>query len=159
MAGPLRTVPSVLESFGSSFSAFNAAFNEGQYVFWLGSGISRERVPNVDELLLRVIEHLRSNIVESNADCEYRRALSEVLRLANLGSAELSGIDFLVKVEDWPLKERISSALIPNYSRVLDVLVGDANPDDYLVWTGLDVPGTYGSPDLEPVLPYLCSKA
>jgi len=47
----VRTVPAVLERFGSTFSEFTAAFNEGQYVLWLGSGISRDRVPNVYVLL------------------------------------------------------------------------------------------------------------
>jgi hypothetical protein len=155
-AEPVRTVPAVLERFGSTFSAFTAAFNEGQYVLWLGSGISRERVPNVDALLARVVEHLRSKIIVGKLDCEYRVALDEVLRLAGLRTEELESIDFSIAVEDWPLQERITSALVPNYSRVLDVLVGDDNPEDYLVWTALDVPNTYGSPDLEPDVEHYC---
>ena len=155
-AEPLRTVPAVLERFGSTFSAFTAAFNEGQYVLWLGSGISRDRVPNVNALLKRVIEHLRSNIVDGDTDCEYRAALDEVLRLAGLTGEELKSIDFSIAVEGWPLRDRIIPALVTNYSRVLDVLVGDTNPDDYLVWTGLDVPNTYGAPDLEPDVEHYC---
>ncbi|MDV6286952.1 SIR2 family protein [Rhodococcus jostii] len=155
-AEPLRTVPAVLERFGSTFSEFTAAFNRGQYVLWLGSGISRDRVPNVYELLERVLEHLRSNIVDADPDCEYRTALQEVLRLAGLTSEELESIDHSIAVEDWPLQDRILSTLVTNYSRVLDVLVGDDNPDDYLVWTGLDVPNTYGSPDLEPDVEHYC---
>lgn len=153
---PVRTVPAVLERFGSSFSAFTAAFNEGQYVLWLGSGISRERVPNVDALLERVVEHLRSNIVDGDTDSEYRVALDEVLQLAGLRSEELEAIDFSIAVGEWPLRDRIIPSLVTNYSRVLDVLVGDGNPDDYLVWTGLDVPSTYGSPDLEPDVEHYC---
>ncbi|AYG04649.1 SIR2 family protein [Gryllotalpicola protaetiae] len=156
MAEPLRTVPAVLERFGSTFSAFTAAFNEGQYVLWLGSGISRDRVPNVNALLKRVIEHLRSNIVAGDTNCEYRVALDEVLRLAGLTGEELKSIDFSIAVEGWPLRDRIIPALVTNYSRVLDVLVGDTNPDDYLVWTGLDVPNTYGAPDLEPDVEHYC---
>lgn len=155
-AEPLRTVPAVLERFGSTFSAFTAAFNEGQYVLWLGSGISRDRVPNVNALLKRVIEHLRSNIVAGDTNCEYRVALDEVLRLAGLTGEELKSIDFSIAVEGWPLRDRIIPALVTNYSRVLDVLVGDTNPDDYLVWTGLDVPNTYGAPDLEPDVEHYC---
>jgi len=155
-AEPLRTVPAVLERFESTFSAFVAAFNEGQYVLWLGSGISRDRVPNVNSLLNRVIEHLRSNIVDGDTDCEYRVALDEVLRLAGLTGEELNSIDFSIAVEGWPLRDRVIPALVTNYSRVLDVLVGDTNPDDYLVWTGLDVPNTYGAPGLEPDVEHYC---
>ncbi|MFE7422567.1 SIR2 family protein [Rhodococcus sp. NPDC057529] len=153
---PARTVPAVLERFGSTFSEFTAAFNEGQYVLWLGSGISRDRAPNVYVLLKRVMEHLRSNIVHDDMDCAYRTALHEVLRLAGLTPEELESIDFSIAVENWPLQNRIVSTLVTNYARVLDVLVGDDNPDDYIVWTGLDVPNTYGSPDLEPDVEHYC---
>lgn len=155
-AEPARTVPAVLARFGSSFPEFTAAFNEGQYVLWLGSGISRDRVPSVEVLLDRVMEHLRSNIIDGDADCVYRAALIDVLRLAGLKPEELESIDFSKEVEVWPLRDRIVATLITNYSRVLDVLVGDDNPDDYLVWTGLDVPNTYGSPDLEPDVEHYC---
>ncbi|OHV00234.1 hypothetical protein BKN37_18415 [Mycobacterium talmoniae] len=152
----MRTVQDVLARFESAFSDFTAAFNEGQYVLWLGSGISRDRVPNVYALLVRVLEHLRSNIVDGDTDCAYRTALGEMLRLAGLVREELESIDFSIAVDEWPLRERIVSTLVTNYSRVLDVLVGDDNPDDYLVWTGLDVPNTYGSPDLEPDVEHYC---
>lgn len=147
---PARTVPAVLERFGSNFSDFTAAFDEGQYVLWLGSGISRDRVPDVYNLLERVLEHLRSNINDVDSECAYRTALNEVLRLVGLKRDELKSIDVSIAVEDWPLLERIVSTLVTKYSQVLEVTVGDDEPEDYLVWTGLDVPTTYGSPDLEP---------
>lgn len=153
---PARTVPAVLNRFDSAFADFAAAFNEGQYVLWLGSGISRDRAPNVDALLERVVELLRSNVVDDDTDCAHRTALNEVLRLAGLGYDELKSIDFSEAFDTWPLRERIVSALVRNYSRVLDVPVGDNNPDDFLVWTGLDVPNTYGSPDLEPDVEHYC---
>jgi hypothetical protein len=152
----LRAVPAVLERFDSSFAAFVAAFNEGQYVLWLGSGISRERAPSVGELIGRVAEHLRSNIEVAKADCEYRVALDEVLRLADLNQTELGVIDYSIPFQEWPYNDRIVAALITKYSRVLDVLVGDDKPEDYLVWTGLDVPNTYGDPNLEPDVEHYC---
>lgn len=154
--GPARTVVDVLEKFGTAFSAFNTAFNEGQYVFWLGSGISRDRVKNVAELLTMVVEHLRVNIDISHDDCEYRTALNDVLRLSALRREELETLDFSTAFTSWPLHERIVSTLVTNYSKVLDVLVGDSNPDDYLVWTALDVPNTYGAPDLVPDVEHYC---
>lgn len=153
---PARTVTAVLERFGSNFSDFTAAFDEGQYVLWLGSGISRDRVPDVYKLLERVLEHLRSNIDDVDSECAYRTALNEVLRLVGLKRDELESVDVSIAVEDWPLLERIVSTLVTKYSQVLEVTVGDDEPEDYLVWTGLDVPTTYGSPDLEPDVEHYC---
>ncbi|MFJ2620149.1 SIR2 family protein [Glutamicibacter sp. NPDC087344] len=146
----------VLERFGSTFSDFSSAFNEGQYALWLGSGISRERVPNVYTFIERIVEHLRSNIVDEDTDCAYRTALNDVLSLAGLNREELESLDFSIEVEKWPLRNRIAATLVTNYARVLDVHVGDENPADYLVWTGLDVPNTYGAAELEPDVEHYC---
>ena len=149
--GPARTVVAVLESLGSAFSAFSTAFNAGQYVLWLGSGISRDRVKNVAELLSGVVEHLRANIDISNDECVYRTALNDVLQ-----REDFDALDFSATFTSWPLHERIVSTLVTNYSQVLDVPVGDSNPDDYLVWTALDVPNTYGAPELAPDVEHHC---
>ncbi|PRB71412.1 SIR2 family protein [Arthrobacter sp. MYb213] len=153
---PARTVAAVLEKFTSTFSAFSTAFSEGQYVLWLGSGISRDRVKNVAELLSSVVEHLRANIEPSNNDCEYRTALIEVLNIASLGGEEKDSLDFTTEFKIWPLHDRIVASLITNYAKVLDVPVGDLKPDDYLVWTALDVPNTYGAPNLVPDVEHYC---
>jgi len=146
----------VLARFDTTFSDFASAFDDGQYVLWLGSGISRDRVPNVGELIERVIEHLRSSIVADDTECVYRTALREVLRLAGLTSDELASIDFAISADTWPLRDRIVATLTTKYSHVLDITVGDDKPDDYLVWIGLDVPDTYGSPALVPDVEHYC---
>jgi hypothetical protein len=155
-AEPARSIPAVLERLGSVFQEFSTAFNDGEYVLWLGSGISRDRVPNVTDMLERVVEHLRSNIDAGNAACEFRVALEEVLHMVGLENHERDSIDFTAEVASWPLRGRILTSLVTNYSRVLDVVVGDDKPDDYLVWTGLDVPNVYGAPDLEPDVEHYC---
>lgn len=147
---PEGKVRKTIDRISSDFPEFTVAFNKGQYVLWLGSGISRDRVPNVNELIERVLEYLRSNIVDSDPECEYRSGLNQVLDLAALDSTERANIDFSVPVERWPLKFRIIPALVTNYSQVLDVDMGDRHPEDYLVWNGLDVPNTYGRPGIEP---------
>lgn len=149
-AMPVRTVRAALSRLDTDFSAFAYSFNRGEYALWLGSGISRDRVPNVGKLLERVLEHLRSKVDPHSPDCEYLDALNEVLRLSNLSSAERDSIDLSVGVKEWVLRERIVSSLVRNYSKVLDVPVGDSGPDDYLVWTALNVADTYGDPGLEP---------
>jgi len=153
---PVRTVVEVLSRFDAEFREFSTAFSEGQYVLWLGSGISRDRVPGVSELLERVLEHLRSHVVDGDLNCIYQTALNEVLRIAGITTDERSALNLEETVSEWPLRQRIVSALVTNYSKVLDVLVGDDNPEDYLVWTALDAANTYGSPDLEPDVEHYC---
>lgn len=99
---------------------------------------------------------LRSRIVQGSAECVYRLALLEILGLAGLNEDELESIDFESNLIDWALRPRIITALVSQYSKVLDVLVGDENDDDFLVWQGLDVPNTYGDPDLEPDVEHYC---
>lgn len=152
---PLRTVPAVLARFDTAMSQFAAAFEDGQYVLWLGSGISRERVPNVYSLLENVIESLRVSIDPTDASCAYRSAFDQVLALANLTADEKAKVDDTVPFADWPLRERITAVLVGNYSKVLDVRV-EGKPKDYLVWDVLDVPETYGSPEIEPDVEHYC---
>ncbi|MBX9470371.1 SIR2 family protein [Microcella sp.] len=153
---PIKTVAAAIQRLTSSFSDFASAFNGGEYVFWLGSGISRDRVPPLAALVERVLEYLRSNAAEEPEVGEHRTALKEVLQLAGLTAEEFEGIDYSVPVKDWPHRERILMALSSKYSQVLDVPVGGARPEDYLVWSVLDVATTYGSPDLEPDVEHHC---
>ena len=53
----------------------------GQYAFWLGSGISRDRVDDLKGVIARVLTHLRDRIDAGNANCVYRTALLEALDL------------------------------------------------------------------------------
>lgn len=152
---PLRTVPAVLARFDTAMSQFAAAFEDGQYVLWLGSGISRERVPNVYSLLENVIDSLRDRIDPTDDYCAYRSAFDKVLSLANLTAEEKANIDATVPFANWPLRERIRKALAGNYSKVLDVRV-EGKPNDYIVWDVLDVPETYGSPGIEPDVEHYC---
>ena len=154
-AEPLRTVPAVLGKLDTTFSQFAEAFEDGQYVLWLGSGISRERVPNVYELLGRVIEFLRVNINPDDETCHYRSALDNVLSLASMTSSEVATVDRTVPFKDWVLNERILGVLVGQYSKVLDVRI-EGKARDFLVWNVLDVPETYGSPDIEPDVEHYC---
>lgn len=152
---PIRTVAGVLAGFDNEFSEFAASFTAGDYVLWLGSGISRDVVPNVHDLLIRVLEMLRSNIDQSNPECPYLAALMEALSLAGLSQDDMDAIDLAMPVASWADRDEIARRLTPRYAEVLDLPVS-GRPEDYLVWSGLDVPGTYGNPALEPDVEHLC---
>lgn len=152
---PVRTVSGVLARFSHEFSSFASSFEDGEYVLWLGSGISREVVPNVEDLLGRVLEMLRTNIDHANPACPYLTALKEALGLSNISQDIFHTIDFDATVTSWPARDDIVRGLTSRYAEVLDIPVS-GQPSDYLVWSGLDVPNTYGDPALEPDVEHLC---
>jgi hypothetical protein len=152
---PVRTVAGVLAGLENGFSDFAASFAAGEYVLWLGSGISREVVPNVQELLVRVLEMLRINIDHTNPECPYLTALTEALVLAGLSGGAIDAIDLTASVASWADCDEISWRLTSRYAEVLDIPVS-GQPADYLVWSGLDVPGTYADPALEPDVEHFC---
>lgn len=152
---PVRTVAGVLTELQGDFSDFAASFAAADYVLWLGSGISRDIVPNVQTLLLRVLETLRTNIDHAKPDCPHLKALKEALVLAGLTQGDIDAIDLAKPVASWEDHDAITWRLTASYAEVLDIPVS-GHPADYLVWSGLDVPGTYADPSLEPDVEHLC---
>ncbi len=56
----------------------------GHYAVWLGSGISRERFPDLGTLLRELLEILHSRIQAGDANCPYRRCLENVIQLTTI---------------------------------------------------------------------------
>lgn len=152
---PLGTVSEVLARFETDFVDFADGFANGEYVLWLGSGISREKMPPVDVLVERVVELLRSNIDHDDASCRFKSALEQVLDLSTLTNDARADIDFGLPVAEWAVREQLVWSLVGNYSKVLGVPVAQES-QDYLVWTGLNVPGTYGNSIIEPDVEHFC---
>ena len=78
-AMPRTTVTDVLACFEDEFTDFAEGFCRGEYLMWLGSGISRGVVPGVPMLLQKMLEFLRANIDEADPTCRFRKAFDEVL--------------------------------------------------------------------------------
>lgn len=151
----LKSVPELLHAFDGDFSQVATAFARGEYLLWLGSGISRRVVPDVLDLLKQMLTYLQARMDAADPGCRFRRALDEVLDFAQLLPAEREAIDLEVPVVDWPNLEQIAKNLGDQYADVLNVPV-EGEPADFLVWTGLNVPVTYGAPDIEPAAEHLC---
>lgn len=154
---PMRrnTVSEVLECFDNEFADTASAFVRGEYVLWLGSGISRDVVPAVPQLLERMLEFLQTSIDASDPACRFKLALDEVLEVAAVPEATRDSIDFTMAVSTWPALWDIVQRLVDRYADVLDVQV-KGEPEDFLVWDGLGVSSTYGSSTLEPDVEHLC---
>jgi hypothetical protein len=152
---PRITVAQVLECLGDEFADFAAAFSEGEYLLWLGSGISRDVVPDVPTLLQQMLEFVRSSVDHADPDCRFRKALEEILDVAGVPDATRLVIDTNAPVDTWPAREDIVARLVDKYSDVLNVPVR-GEPEDFLLWTGLNVPNTYGDPSIAPDAEHLC---
>lgn len=153
--GPVSTVEEMLSRFDTDFDDFIDAFVRGHYAFWLGSGISRSRMPDVWKLLERVVDFLRVNAVIEGEQGPHAVALQEVFDLAGLEEKERQAIDLSSPAGSWEEWKLIAQILSEKYAQVLNIPVG-SEPSDYLVWTGLDVPGTYGDNAVEPDVEHIC---
>lgn len=124
-------------------------FSQGEYAFWLGSAISKERVIGLDGVLSKLLEFLRSRVTQ-DADCLFRKSLNDVLKIANLSAQEAAQIDLEQPADKWLCINAIIDKLWNSYSDVLSVRVGE-EPLDYLLWDGLDFKATFANqePDLE----------
>lgn len=156
MTVPPRTnIVDVLACLDDEFATFAQGFCSGEYLLWLGSGISREVVPGVPEMLQQMLEFLRTRIDDADPTCRFRAALNEVLDVGSVPEATRTALDLGAPVDTWPAADDIVGRLVNQYADVLNVQVrGEA--EDFLVWFGLDVPTTYAAPNLEPGVEHFC---
>ncbi len=152
---PRRTVAAALACFGDEFAATSSAFVRGEYALWLGSGISRDVVPAVDDFLRNLLASLQEQVDPADAQCRFRTALDEILEIAGVPVDHRPALYLDQPVSSWPDLANLVARLRDRYSAVLDVRVVD-EPPDYLVWVGIDAAETYGSPDLLPDVEHLC---
>jgi hypothetical protein len=148
------TVAETLELLEGRFAALAHGAADGQYVLWLGSGISRGRLPDVRGLILKVLEFLHARIVQGNADCPHRRALERAVAMAKLRPHERAQFEVDDVPENWPMLDLVLEGLCERYSELLDVRVEGEAPD-YLVWDAVDVRASYG-PGIAPDCEHLC---
>ena len=129
-----------------------------QYVFWLGSGISRDKMPDLRDVAKRVLVTLQARIVVGAPDCRFRKALSAILALAGPSAEEWGRIDLDTTPTDWADFDALAARLVNNYARMLNVAVDGEQPD-YLLWDILDAAHIYADPAIEPDAEHLCLAA
>lgn len=149
------TVRQSLDLLDDRFSPLAEGVAQAQYALWLGSGISLERVTGLDQVVARVVEFLRAQVETGNPHCRFRDALNSALELAGVSEEERSRIDLAQKFDDWAESTTIVQRLTGQYARLLDLAVRD-EPDDYLLWNGVDVVSTFASESTEPDIEHLC---
>ena len=148
------TVQQTLDLLDGEFAAFAGGVADGRYAFWLGSGISRGRVPDLGEIVLMVLEFLQTRIDPGNPDCAHAKALAEAVDLAGLRDDERRRLNLAEPVRGWELLDVIVKGLVSRYAELLDVRVSGQR-EDYLVWDAVDVRATY-PPDAPPDCEHYC---
>lgn len=149
------TVRETLGLLDGSFLAFAEGVAEDRYALWLGSGVSFGRVNSLKNVVPRVVEFLRSQIVVADPACRFKKALEEALALAHLSDAEKGRIDLARPFSEWQDANAIVNRLAGNYSRLLDIQV-DGEPEDFILWSGVDIITTFANPSIEPDVEHLC---
>ncbi|WP_413728236.1 SIR2 family protein [Sodalis sp. RH19] len=125
------------------FSGIGTGVAQGSYAFWLGSGISRDRIIGLDGVLAKLLEFLRANAT-GNPNCAYRLALQRIIEMAVPSEDERAQIDFATTSIQWTCLPVLLSRLWKQYSAVLSVELA-GQPRDYLLWVGLDFANTFAN--------------
>jgi hypothetical protein len=146
------SVREVLAKFDSDFAAVARAVENGEFAFWIGSGISRNAA-NLGDLIDRAIEFLRSRSVEPATQAQYMPALQVALRLARV-KAEDARLLLAEPFDAWPNREAIRNEIWNSYSRLLDIRIKD-EPADYMLWDAVDVCAAFARPP-PPASQHLC---
>jgi hypothetical protein len=149
------TIRETLDLLDGSHSELAAGVAQDAYTFWLGSGISLQRMPNLKAVAKRVLAFLQARVSVGDPTCRFAKALNEVLALAGPSPDEWGRINLATPVDHWPDLDTIAGRLVNNYARMLDVPVDDEEAD-YLLWEAVDVVRVYADPTKTPDVEHLC---
>lgn len=111
------TVKETLDLLDGRFQPVAEAICNGGYAFWLGSGVSRDRVVGLDGVLAKLLEFLRVRAVADPAGA-YATGLEAILTLAALPEAARRAIDLNRPVSEWIGLDVLINALWRQYSAV-----------------------------------------
>lgn len=148
------TVAQALELLRDRLPGLLGAVASGSYVVWLGSGISRERLPDLSKVVERILGFLQSNI-SSDPNCPYRRAFDDALGLAQLSDDEATHVDHGRNFTDWDIQRVIVTRLVNRYSDLLDIEI-PGKDRDFILWEVVDVPNTYANGAIGPDAEHYC---
>ena len=137
------SIAETLSLLDGQYSGVGEGVVQGSYAFWLGSGISRDRVVGLDGVLAKLFEFLRLNVTPA-IDCRYRLALAKIVDMAAPSAEERAEIDLTQPAADWPCLPNLLKRLWNQYSAVLSVEIAGERLD-HLLWVGLDFPNTFGA--------------
>ncbi|MEM1202713.1 MAG: SIR2 family protein [Acidobacteriota bacterium] len=137
------TLEQALDLFEGPWSWLADGLARGRYALWLGSAISRRRLPDLGELLRRLLGELGRRRASGDPRCPYDRALGELLDLAGE-----RGVDRAADPRSWPQLDAVVDRLWTRYDEVLGTRL--RTDDGTTVADFLELPNLYGDPGMEP---------
>ncbi|MGA0601396.1 SIR2 family protein [Caulobacter sp. KR2-114] len=146
------TVREVLAKFEGSFAPVATAVENGEYAFWVGSGISR-KAPSLGVLVEVAFDYLRDRATAAATAADFLPALEEALRLAEVDPATVQA-RYSEPLANWPEHDAIVDKLWRKYSRLLDIRI-PGKPSDYMLWDAIDVRKAFENPK-PPAAEHLC---
>lgn len=149
------TVTEVLERFEQDFAAFSKGVENGEFAFWIGSGISRN-APSLGGLLIKAAEFLREKALAEGGDGKFSSTLRELLEIAEFEPALLDD-NIHEQFSQWPDQEAIINRLWNKYSEVLDLRVPD-EASDYILWDAIGIREAFENPP-SPAIEHFCIAA
>ncbi len=149
------SIPETLDLLDGDFVSLADGISENRYSLWLGSGISFGRVDGLGQVVPRVIEHLRVRLTARDITCAYWTALQSALALTVPTNDERARFAYDQPFASWADAESLTKRLINQYSRLLQIRVGNES-SDYLLWDAIDIPATFADPNIEPDVEHLC---
>ncbi|WP_296739769.1 SIR2 family protein [Mesorhizobium sp.] len=145
----------VLELLDGHFKETADGIANGEYVFWLGSAISKEKVDDLGKICRRILKHLWDKRADEGGAGAFTSAFHKAIGLAGLSDAEKASIDFTTSPETWAMIDDVVGRLVKKYSDLLSIVV-TGKEADYLLWEVVDVPGTYANAGTEPDCEHFC---
>lgn len=118
---------------------------DGELVFWLGSGISRDQYPGLDKLLKSLLEALYAKSDLSNASCGYMATLKRIV-----GMTTVKAINYGTSPSHWAELDELINQLWDKYSLVLNEYVSDKGTKLDLFWDLLKLQDVYGDTAIPP---------
>jgi hypothetical protein len=150
------SIRQVLDLLDGEFASMAEGIAQRRYVFWLGSGISRDRVDDLKMVVARVLSNLRDRIDSANSSCAYRLALEQAIGFAHLSSLDRASVDFGRPITEWPAIDTVLTNLTQEYASLLDIRVAGHPEEDYLLWDVVDVPTTFAAASAIPDCEHFC---
>ncbi len=137
------SIKETLALFDFGFAGVSKGVAQGEYAFWLGSGISRDQIVGLDGVISKLIEFLRIRVT-SSPECKFRLAFDSIMEMAAPSQAERDEIDLGKPASTWPCLKDIVKRLWNQYSAVLSVEI-PGEKLDFLLWDGLDFRNTFSA--------------
>jgi hypothetical protein len=140
------TVPEVLAQFDGSFAPMAAAFGDGAFALWVGSGISFGRAPDLGALVGRALEFLRVKAMDPETQAIFEPAFRAALAESQTNVA-LAEPHFADPFMTWPeaVRTPIVTRLWTRYSHLLNIRIPNTD-EDYILWDAVDVREAFANP-------------